>query len=36
MEKLSLEGKYEITEAMKKGLKDFYAGFQQTKKPLKV
>lgn len=27
MAKLSLEGKYEITEAMKVGLKDFYGGF---------
>lgn len=27
MEKLSLEGKYELTEGMKVGLKDFYAGF---------
>lgn len=27
MKKLSLDGKYEITQSMKNGLKDFYAGF---------
>jgi threonine synthase len=34
MRKLSLQGKYEITEAMKSGLKDFYGGFATDKETL--
>ncbi|MBK5242268.1 threonine synthase [Clostridium sp.] len=35
MKKLSLDGKYEITQGMKNGLKDFHAGFSTDKDTFK-